>query len=192
MAGMETKLTFDLKEFKEFTHKAPGIMDGLVKESMTRCGMKMRKEAHKTIDRRTWADLQETDKYRSRYSRPLQMLKHMIRYRVTGGHKRVTTTVGIFPGRAGKRSVLNNQQFKSRYGVTVNRFGKLMTYGGRLKVRPQDRKRMRRQGFHISNRTNYIQFPKRNWYQRTRWFNPGVIVPYFEKDLNQRVERKLK
>lgn len=189
--AVETKITFDMREFQKFTREAPGVMDGLVKQSFERAGAKIRKEFHKTIDRGVWADLQETPEYRSKYTRPLQMLKAMIRYRTTGGNKRITTTVGIFPGKAG-RSKLNNSQFKQRYGVTVARFGKLMTYGGKLRIRGQkDRRRMVRQGFHVSSRTKYLQFPKRDWYSKTRMKEPSRIIPYIQKDLNERVARRL-
>jgi len=187
---MTVKIKVDLTEFTQFTHKAPGVMDKLVKESFTRGAAKMRKEFIKTIDSRKWASLQQSDKYRSKYDKPLQVMKALIRYRVTGGTKRVTATIGVFAGKAG-RSKLNNSQFRARYGVTLNRFAKLMTYGGNLRIRPGDRRRMVHEGFYVSNRTNSIRFPKRDWFSPTPWRLPGWILPYINKDLNTRVYRRL-
>jgi len=187
---MTVKVVVDLSEFKDFTKKAPGVMDGLVKESFTRGAAKLRKEFIKTIERGSWAQLQESAEYKSKYSKPLQVMKAIIRFRVTGGHKKVTATVGVFAGKAG-RSQLNSTKFKSKYGITLNRFAKLMTYGGTLRLRPGDRQRMVRQGFYISSRAKGIKFPKRDWYTPTTWKNPAVMIPYINKDLNTRVERSL-
>jgi hypothetical protein len=187
---MTVKVTVDLSQFIAFTRKAPGIMDGLVKESFTRGAAKMRKEFKSTIDRGNWAALQETDKYRSKYSRPLQVLKSMVRYRVTGGVKKVKATIGIFAGKAG-RSSLSNAKFKANYGVTLNRFGKLMTYGGTLRLRAGDRERLVREGFYISKKAKGIVFPKRDWFTPTQWRQPNVILPYIQKDLHNRVIRRL-
>lgn len=187
---MTVKITVDLTEFKRFTKKAPGIMDDLVKESFTRGSAKMRKEFIKTVDRGSWAELQETAEYKSKYNKPLQVMKSLIRYRVTGGYKRVTATIGVFTGKAG-RDTLSNTKFRSKFGVTVNRFAKLMTYGGNLRISPSSRRLFIRRGFHISSRTNVIRFPKRDWYTPTRWKSPNVIIPYINKDLNERVKRRL-
>lgn len=191
MAKVETKITFDMREFNDFSKKAPGIMDGLVKQSFERGAAKIRKEFIKTIDRGSWAELQETPQYRSKYGKPLQMLKRMVRYRVTGGKKRVKATVGIFPGKV-RNDRMGNAEFKSKYGVTVARFGKLMTYGGRLRVSSRDRKLFASRGFYLSRRTNTIKFPKRDWYNPTRWKEPSMIIPYINKDLNERVMRRFK
>lgn len=187
---MTVKVQVDLTEFTDFTRKAPNVMDGLVKESFTRGAAKMRKEFIRTIDKGTWAKLQETERYKSKYNKPLQMLKGMIRYRVTGGHKRITATIGIFSGKAG-RSRLIASRFKARYGVTLNRFGKLLTYGGMLRLRPGDRSRLVREGFYISSRAKGIKFPRRDWYTVTAWKRPSLIIPYINKDLNERVSRRL-
>lgn len=187
---MTVKIKVDLSEFTDFTRKAPGVMDKLVKESFTRGAAKMRKEFIRTIDHGSWSRLQQSDKYKSKYDKPLQVMKAIIRYRVTGGHKRVTATIGVFAGKAG-RSKLNNAKFRAQYGVTLNRFAKLMTYGGTLRLRPSDRKRMAREGFYVSSRTNVLRFPKRDWYTPTHWRRPDWILPYINKDLNTRVNRRL-
>jgi len=153
------KIKIDMSDFEALTRQAPGIMDGLVKQSMTRGAAKMRKEFIKTAERGHYAKLQETDKYRSKYSGPLQMLKGMIRYRVTGGKKKITATIGIFPGKAG-RSKLSNPKYKSRYGVTVTRMAQLLTHGGRLRITGMDQiRRMVRQGFYLRKGLKAIKFP---------------------------------
>jgi len=187
---MTVKIKIDLSEFDDFTKKVPGVMDGVVKESFTRGAAKMRKEFVKTIDSGSWARLQETERYRSKYSKPLQVMKSIIRYRVTGGRKKVTATIGVFPGKAG-RSRLNSQTFKTKFGITLNRFAKLMTYGGTLRLRPGDGSRLARQGFYIKKGTRGLKFPKRDWYTQTIWRKSSVIIPYIEKDLNARVERSI-
>jgi len=187
---MTVKISVDLTEFTNFTKKAPGVMDGIVKESFSRGAAKLRKEFIKTIDRGTWSQLQKTPKYRSKYSKPLQVMKAIIRYRVTGGYKRVTATIGVFPGKAG-RDRINGAEFKAKYGITLNRFAKLMTYGGTLRINPADRKRLVREGFYVSNRTKTLKFPRRDWYTPTAWKNPATLIPYINKDLDARVERKL-
>jgi len=187
---MIVKLVVDLSEFTNFTRKVPGIMDGIVKQSFNRGASKMRKEFIKTIDTGSWAKLQQTAEYRSKYSRPLQVMKSIIRYRVTGGGKRVTANIGVFPGKAG-RDTLSNAKFQAKYGVTLNRFAKIMTYGGSLRLRSGDGSRLARQGFYIKKGTRWLKFPKRDWYTQTIWKNPSVIIPYIEKDLNSRIERSI-
>lgn len=187
---MTVKIKIDMSEFEDFTKKVPGIMDGLVKESFTRGAAKMRKEFLRTIAKGSWAKLQQSTKYRSKYNKPLQVMKSIIRYRVTGGHKRVTATIGVFAGRAG-RGNLSAAKFKVKYGITLNRFAKLMTYGGKLRLNPSDRQRMVRQGFYVSKRTKAIEFPKRDWFTPTQWRNANRIIPYITEDLNTRVERSI-
>lgn len=188
--AVAVKMKIDMKEFTALTTKAPGIMDGLVKESFTRGGAKMRKEFIKTMERGNYAALQETPEYKSKYSKPLQMLKGMVRYKVTGGKKRVTATIGIFPGKAG-RSKLVNSKFVSLYGVTVTKMAQLLTYGGKLRVSGRAMiSRMIRQGFHPRKGLKFIHFPKRDWFTPTKWKNASVIIPYIQEDLNARITKR--
>ena len=191
MAKAQVKMEVDLTSFNAFTKALPGVMDDITKRSFNRGGAKMRKGFIEVIDSRQFQKLESTDKYRSKYSKPLQMMKGMIRYKTTGGYKRITTVIGVFAGKAG-RNKINSQTFKKKYNVTLARFAQIATYGGKLKIKDlKGIKRMIKAGFYIKKGLKFIKFPKRDWYTPNRWRKEHVIMPYIERTLNNLIEKKI-
>jgi len=194
---MTIKIDFDLSAFKAFAKVAPKEFEYAAKDALDRTAAKMRKGFIEVIDTKKFESLQENENYKSKYRRPMDMIKPMIRYRTRKSKGKLTSDIGIFPGKVGKRT-LNNSKFKSRYGVTVARFGKVFTYGGRLRIEStkgrfqSGRKRMVKQGFHVRKNLKTIKIPKRDWYSPNKWRKPFKIIPYFKKHLDIKVAQKMK
>jgi len=194
---MTVEMKFDLTAFKAFATEAPKQFEYCVKDIQDRAAAKMRKEFIRTIDTKKFEELQETQEYQSKYDKPLQMLKSMVRYRTKKSKGNIVSDIGVFPGKAGN-SKINNATFKSRYGVTAARFAKIMTYGGRLRIdttrgRYQSgHKRMVKQGFRVRKSLKTIRFPKRDWYTTTSWRRKYKIIPYFQKHLDVRVAKTMR
>lgn len=194
---MTVKMEFDLSAFKKFAKAAPKEFEWAAKDALDRTAAKMRKGFIEVIDTKKFVELQESEKYRSKHRRPMDMIKPMIRYRTRKSRGKLVSDIGIFPGKVGKRT-LNNAQFKSKYGVTVDRFGKVMTYGGRLRIEStkgryrSGRHRMVHQGFHVRKGLKTIKIPARDWYTPNKWRKSHKIIPYFQKHLDIKVAQKMK
>lgn len=185
--AVETKIEFDMTEFNKLTKQAPGVIDKLTGDSFNRGVAKLRKEFHKTIDTIHFQQLESTPEYYPG-RRPLSIMKPLIRYKLTRGRNRITAMAGVFPGKAG-RSNIRSGRFKQTHGVTLARFARVMTYGGKLKVTTKNRRTLVRRGFYIAKRTKFVSVPKRDWFNKTKWTRPSIIIPYIQRDFDERVSK---
>lgn len=191
----QMKFLVDLSSFENFAKKVPDVFDKAAKDAIGQTMAKLRKEFISTIDTKSFDALESTAKYQSKYKKPLQMMKSMIRFKVTG-RKKINGVAGVFVGKVQGRSI-SNATFKSKYGVTATRFAQVMTYGGRLKIdgTAKDRtreagiKRMVKEGFFARKGTKQIKFPRRDWYSPTRFRRTFKLLPYLESRLKTKVDK---
>jgi hypothetical protein len=74
--------------------------------------------------------------YTGTKSSPVKSLQGMTRWGFTTqrGTGVKSIRIGIFAGKSQGGSVISNKYWKSRHNATVNKWGKLMTFGGKLRM----------------------------------------------------------
>jgi hypothetical protein len=139
-----------------------------------------------TIAIHDWADYKKIASnkrfVKHKYSYAAVMLRYLVRFRTTIKKGNASVIVGAFAGKAGSKSKnLSNAQFKSKYGVTLAAFVKILTYGGRLKITPSMKKDMLEHGLIPKSGTKYLEFPKRDWFTTTAGNSEAAIRANFSR-----------
>lgn len=182
---LKMDITVDIKDALAKLNKVSDIMQAkILVNTITATGASLRKDFQETVAIHDWNDYAKVTKNRRdvkhKYSYAAIMLRYLIRFRTTIKKGNASVIVGAFAGKAGNRSKnLSNASFKMKYGVTLAAFVKILTYGGKLKITPAMRKEMIAHGLIPKSGTNYLEFPKRDWFTTTAGKSEAAIRANF-------------
>jgi len=176
--------TMDMKRFQKKMKYQMTQLQLNEKKTLSKAGKSARNEIQKEQRRLAGSASTKGNPYIGKKSRPSEFVEQLTRWRYSAraaGKRIPHVKVGIFPGKAGPGSkAIKNNAFRHMGFKTLKSLANAMILGKKLRITPQNRKRMVREAAKPGSKMHFVK--KSTKFIR---FNPINYLPFIPRNVRK-------